>query len=65
MTETKEAGKDAKGVSNSNRFSDTLLLTKSDGLFLALERRAEFSDGQSWPKQKQTQVEEPRLRTKF
>ena len=44
MTATKEAKKDAKAVSNSNLFSKVLLLTESCGLFLALERRAEFSD---------------------
>lgn len=44
MTETKKAEKDAKAVSKSNLFSKMLLLTESSGLFLALERRAEFSD---------------------
>ena len=43
MTESKEAEKDAKAVSKSNAFSKMLLLTESCGLFLALERRAEFS----------------------
>lgn len=43
MMETKEAEKDAKAVSKSNPFSKMLLLTESCGLFLALERRAEFS----------------------
>lgn len=44
MTETKEAEKDAKGVSKSNLFSKMLLLTESCRLFLAPGRRVEFSD---------------------
>lgn len=44
MTETEEAEKDAKAVSKSNLVSKTLPLTESCRPFLALERRAEFSD---------------------